>query len=142
MTVSTLQLAAAAAFLAAAPVAASADQIAFTNGAPVALATVSDTQDRISLPFGSQNLYLNETSVGFVNGTNVAATNVRFAISRNGKTQLVDARGTFAPGTRVDRLISTGTSILPQANATVGIAKIEFADGSTWTPASGRIASR
>jgi hypothetical protein len=142
MTASTrFQLVAVAALLAAAPVAASADLLAY-GVAPVAIQSVENHDTFVSLPYGPQTLYTNALTVGFTNTTNVAANNVEFAVTTDGKTTLVAERGSYAPGTRIDRQLAFSTGILPGADATVAVAKVDFADGSSWTPEAGRIAQR
>jgi hypothetical protein len=142
MTNSTrLQISAVAALLAAAPLAASADQVAFSV-APVAIQSVANHQDYFTLPYGPQRLYTSDLSVGFINTTNVVAKNVEFAVTRDGKTSIVAEHGNYAPGTRIDRELSFDTDTLPQADAKVAVAKVDFADGTTWTSASARVAQR
>ena len=128
-----IQLAAAAALALAAPTAASAAQTAYV-ASPVAIAGVTDDTNRLNLPYGQRDLYFNALSVSFVNRSNVAATNVEFAITRDGKTQLFAQHGSYAPGTRIDRELAQDTSTLPASTATVKIAKVDFADGTSWTP--------
>ena len=135
-----LQLAAAVALLAAAPVAASAGQLAYSVG-PVAIASVQNDQNLLDLPYGQQALYLNDLNVSFVNGANVPATKVEFAVNRDGKTDVIATKGSFAPGTRIDRELAKDTNTLPAADASVTISKVDFADGTTWTAATGRVAS-
>ncbi len=67
-----LQLAAAAALLAVAPVAASAEQTAYT-ASPVAIRAVTNEHTFFTIPYGPQRLYLDGVSVSFVNNENVAA---------------------------------------------------------------------
>ncbi len=142
MTASTrFQLVAVAALLAAAPVAASADQIAYSV-APVAIQSVENHDDFVSLPFGPRTLYTDALTIGFTNTTNVAANNVEFAVTADGKTTIVAERGTYAPGTRIDRQLAFNTGTLPASDAKVAVAKVDFADGSSWTPEAGRIAQR
>jgi hypothetical protein len=135
-----IQLAAAAALLAAAPVAASAQQTAYTTQ-PVAIQSVSADDNIVTLPYAGQR-YFNGLSVSFVNTTNVAAKNVAFAVTRDGKTEIVSEAGTFAPNARIESRLAQSLDTLPAADATVRIAKVDFADGSTWTPEAGRVAQR
>jgi len=135
-----LQLAAAAALLAVAPVAASAEQTAYT-ASPVAIRAVSNEHNFFTIPYGPQRLYLDGVSVSFVNNENVAATRVEFAVDRDGAVKTFAAKGTYAPGTSVTTNLGNDTSIEPTENAKVSIAKVIFADGTTWTPATGRVAS-
>ena len=136
-----IQLAAAAALIAAAPVAAPAAQIAYVEN-PVAIQAVNDTQNEISIPYGAQQLYFNDLSVTFVNHTNVAAKDVAFAVTRDGRTQIVSERGSYAPGTPIAVRLTNDTTVLPASDSKVTIAKVDFADGSAWTPATGLVASR
>lgn len=137
-----LQLAAAAALLVTAPVAASAAQTAYV-AAPVAIQSVDDAEAFISIsPYGPLSRYINGLSVQFVNNARVAAMNVEFAVTRDGKTQIFAEKGSYAPGTRIDRELAYNTSTLPGANATVTISKVDFADDSTWTPTTGLVAAR
>ena len=141
-TISTrIQLAAAAALLAVAPAAASAETVAYT-AEPVAIASVHNEASYFSGPYASQSFYINGLRVSFVNRANVAANDVEFAITRDGKTQLVSLPGTYAPGTQIEKQLENGTSTVPEADATVTIAKVGFADGSAWTPGTGRVAQR
>jgi hypothetical protein len=51
------------------------------------------------------------------------------------------AKGTYAPGTIVTTNLANDTSIEPTTDASISVAKVDFADGTTWTPATGRVAS-
>ncbi len=51
------------------------------------------------------------------------------------------AKGTYAPGTSITTNLANDTSLEPTENAKISIAKVDFADGTTWTPATGRVAS-
>jgi hypothetical protein len=140
-TTTRIQLAAAAALLAAAPAAASAETIAYA-AEPVAIQSVQSEANYFSGPYASQSFYITGLSVSFVNRTNVAANDVEFAVTRDGKTELVSLKGSYAPGVQIEKQLANGTSTLPEDDATVSIAKVGFADGSTWTPGTGRVAQR
>jgi len=135
-----IQLAAAAALLAVAPVAANAEQTAYT-ASPVAIRTVTNEHNFFAIPYGPQRLYLDGVSVSFVNNENVAATRVEFAVDRDGAVKTFAAKGTYAPGTIVTTNLANDTSIEPTTDASISVAKVDFADGTTWTPATGRVAS-
>jgi hypothetical protein len=141
MNTTRIQIAAAAALLAAAPLAASAAQTAYAV-APVTIASVDDQENFFTVPYGPQRLYINGLGVTFVNHGDVTAKNVTFAVTRDGQTQNIAKSGSYAPGTPIALELANGTSTLPVADAKVAIAKVDFADGSTWTPATGLVASR
>ncbi|MBD5635665.1 MAG: hypothetical protein IAI49_14425 [Candidatus Eremiobacteraeota bacterium] len=140
MNATHLQLAAAVALLSGAPLAASADQLAFTAH-PVALQSVNNDESFLSVPYGPR-LYMDGLSVRFTNGSNVTANDVDFTVTRDGQTQIVSEKGSYAPGVSIERVLARETTSLPAANATVTISKVEFVDGSSWTPEAGRVASR
>jgi hypothetical protein len=135
-----IQLAAAAALLAVAPVAASAEQTAYT-ASPVAIRTVTNEHTFFAIPSGPQRLYIDGVSVSFVNNENVAATRVEFAVDRDGAVKTFAAKGNYAPGTSITTNLANDTSIESTPSATVSVAKVDFADGTTWTAATGRVAS-
>jgi hypothetical protein len=141
MNTTRIQIAAAAALLAAAPVAASAAQTAYAV-APVTIQSVDDKQNYFTLPYSPQLRYLDGLSVTLVNHGDVAAKDVTFAVTRDGRTENIAKSGSYAPGTPIAVELANGTSILPVADAKIAIAKVDFADGSTWTPATGLVASR
>ncbi len=142
MNTNRISIAAAAALLAASPLAASAAQTAYAV-APVTIASVTNESNFVSLPYGAQRLYLAGLGVAFVNRTNVAAKDVTFAVTRDGKTETVTEHGSYAPDTRVElQLGSDSSTVFAPPAATVTIASVDFADGSTWTPATGIVASR
>jgi hypothetical protein len=135
-----IQLAAVAGLLATAPLAASAEQTAYT-ASPVAIRSVANDQNVFDIPFASQRLYANAVSVSFVNAANVPATRIEFALTRDGATEHVSNRGSFAPGTTIVTQLDRNATVQPPADATVTVSKVDFADGTSWTPASGRVAS-
>ena len=139
-TTTRIHIAAAAALLGIAPLAATAAETD-DQAAPVSIAATNATQNFFSIPYGPQRLYLNDVAITFVNHANVAANDVEFAVTRDGKTEIVAEHGSFAPGTQIDRDLARSTDTLPQAAATVAIAKVQFVDGSSWT-AKTAIASR
>ena len=135
-----IQLAAAAAILAVTPVAASAEQTAYTES-PVAIRSVSNDSNFFEIPYGAQRLYTNGVGVNFVNNEKVAATRIEFTVDRDGATQRISAKGTYAPGTAIDTEIARDTTTEPIGHLTVTVSKVDFADGTSWTPAAGHIAS-
>jgi hypothetical protein len=72
-----------------------------------------------------------DVAIGFVNRASTAATSVRFAIGSGGAVRTVDERGSFASGTRIDRVASLAT---PSAagGASCEVEAVSFADGTTW----------
>jgi hypothetical protein len=122
-----LAVAAALAASAFAPLAASAVQTA----PPVTVTSCNaDTQAPVTslafAPIEFGNVYLS-----FTNASAIPAKNVELLVGYSGTEQRLDADGTFAPGTRIDRSIST----VPFTNAsgvTCRVAKVTFSDGSTW----------
>lgn len=135
-----ISLAAAAALLAIAPVAASAQQTAYAE-APIAIRAVTNQQNFFTVPYGAQRFYTDGLAVRFENAESVVATRVEFAVDRDGTMQRYTARGTYAPGTSVTAELNRDVTEQPQADATVTISKVDFADGTSWTPETGRVAS-
>jgi hypothetical protein len=121
--------AASVAALAALPLAASALE---TNG-PVAVTSCNaQTQAAASsVPFVTPSFADGDVHLSFKNTSAVPATNVEFLLSYNGTQQRVDAAGTFAQGTRIDK----DAAIAPFVGAgdvTCRVAKVEFSDGTSW----------
>jgi hypothetical protein len=81
-------------------------------------------------PFEVSNL-----RISFVNEAPLEATDVRFAVSYGGVTQVVDDRGHFAtakPITRDFQPLATGT--FRDNAARCAVESVTFAGGSVWRP--------
>jgi len=82
-----------------------------------------------------------EVRFAFVNRANVPATEVQFAVTSNGRPIGVYTDvGTFAPGVEIDKFFTTQELSRHQD---ITVAKVTFADGTTWssdeaTPAARR----
>jgi len=81
-------------------------------------------------PFELSNL-----RISFVNQGPLEARDVRFAVSYDGLTQIVDDRGRFATAKQITRdfqPLATGT--FRDDPARCAVQSVTFADGSTWQP--------
>ena len=116
--------------LAAITIIAGAPVLAFADTtAPIIVNNVSVTP--VDLDNGSG---VGSVAVNFKNTSNMAATEVIFALD-NGGTQFdtFTADGTFAPGVSVEQTFETADDY----NASqVKVEEVKFADGSVWAPNS------
>jgi len=104
------------------------------TAAPVSITScnVSSTPSEIipeTARFWSSNL-----GITFVNQAPVPATDVRFAVSYKGQTQLLDDAGTFSTGTPITQNLSPSPEPQYDGAATCSVQSVTFSDGSTWQP--------
>jgi hypothetical protein len=73
--------------------------------------------------------------ISFVNQSPLEATDVRFAVSYAGVTQLIDDNGRFATGTPITHDFQpVAAGAFDSAGAQCTVESVTFADGSTWQP--------
>ena len=72
--------------------------------------------------------------ITFVNQAPVPATDVRFAVSYKGQTQVLDDAGTFSTGTPITQNLSPSPEPQYDGAATCSVQSVTFSDGSTWQP--------
>jgi hypothetical protein len=132
-TLSTLGLAAAVSAAANVPANLSGPQsVAFTNSPVSVVACDYSSVPSLTTPFtdGYAPAFGN-LQISFVNGAPVAATDVRFAVTQEGRTQIVEDRGTFSSGTTIDHTFSP-VDPAAQGIADCQVQAVSFADGSSW----------
>jgi hypothetical protein len=69
-------------------------------------------------------------TISFVNGANVAATSVQFAVRHGKETELIVDKGTFSPGTSITHDFSLGPQF--DGASSVEVREVTFADGTSW----------
>lgn len=115
--------------------ASAAERSALQNvpGAPVSVET-SESIAFLQPPLDYRIQSLTTERVRFVNRAAVPATDVAFQVVRNGRSRIVDDRGSFAPGVAITRTISKydGASYLA-APQTWTVVSVRFADGTSWS---------
>jgi hypothetical protein len=79
-------------------------------------------------PFQLSNL-----RISFVNGAPVAATGVRFAVGYDGRTQIVEDKGTFSTGTAITQDVIPAANLRYNGPATCTVQSVTFSDGSIWS---------
>jgi hypothetical protein len=83
-----------------------------------------------SAPIQTSNL-----RISFVNQAPLEATDVRFAVSYGGVTQLIDDNGRFATGTPITHDFQpVAAGAFESSAAQCAVQSVTFADGSTWQP--------
>ena len=138
-----LHIAAAAASLLALPAVASAQTLGYGNAAPVALESCSFAASGtprdydVPLAFGGPLRFhgpqtADTIALGYTNNGNVSATAVRFVLDDGKSTQSVIAKGTFAPGVRIDKSFVAKNNENVASTATCSVAEVRFADGTAW----------
>jgi hypothetical protein len=73
-----------------------------------------------------------DIAISFVNRAGVEATAVRFLVRTGRTVQVIDDRGSFASGTRIDRVFSPATASYDAGSASCEVESVSFADGTTW----------
>jgi hypothetical protein len=73
-----------------------------------------------------------DVAISFVNRAAVEATAVRFLVRTGRTVQTIDDRGSFASGTRIDRIFSPATASYEGGSASCEVESVSFADGTTW----------
>ncbi|MEA2666204.1 MAG: hypothetical protein QOI11_3148 [Candidatus Eremiobacteraeota bacterium] len=73
-----------------------------------------------------------DVAISFVNRAAVEATAVRFLVRTGRTVQTIDDRGSFASGTRIDRIFSPATASYDGGSAACEVESVSFADGTTW----------
>ena len=79
-------------------------------------------------PFQTSNL-----RISFVNDAPLAATNVRFVVGYDGRTQIVEDTGTFSTGTPITQDFIPAANLRYNGSATCSVQSVTFSDGSTWS---------
>jgi len=114
----------AAVLLAAAPALASASD---SQTAPIRL----DNVQIFSTPSPDVDYFPGSADIAFTNDSDLAATNVEFALEANGVVlDRIDDVGSFAPGVTIKHHFADSDSTPDQK---VAVSKVTFADGSVWT---------
>jgi hypothetical protein len=135
MSKRVLKFCAAAAFVAAAPALAQAQNISYAVKSPIAISS-----------FGVRELYTpgaiadveqapqfidTDINIKFVNTGTVAATLVKFAVNAGQSTQIIVDKGTFTSGAQIRHHFAIANPI-DAPNATCNVSEVIFADGSVW----------
>jgi hypothetical protein len=81
-------------------------------------------------PFQTSNV-----RVTFVNNAALAATDVRFAVGYDGRTQIIEDRGTFSSGTPITQNFIPSANLRYNGSATCSVQSVTYSDGSTWSAA-------
>lgn len=127
--------------IAAAPLPSLAAQSASGND-PVALQFFDEPQYRVSQYPSALIVYVGDLHVRFVNTTDTAATRVDLTVTRNARREVVVEKGVYAPHQRIERRLNVPPTYLPVDDASVVVSRVDFADGTTWTPLTGRVGER
>jgi hypothetical protein len=73
-----------------------------------------------------------DIAISFVNRAAVEATGVRFLVRTGRTVQTIDDQGSFASGTRIDRIFTPATASYDAGSASCEVESVSFADGTTW----------
>ena len=73
-----------------------------------------------------------DIAISFVNRAGVEATAVRFLVRTGRTVQTIDDRGSFASGTRIDRIFTPAAASYDAGSASCEVEAVSFADGTTW----------
>ncbi len=127
----------AAATLTAAPLVASAQQTAYAVS-PVSVNTCTLNAGDILTPYPSTVRNSAGLNVSFTNTSSAPIAGVEIVANYNGQTETIDDRGTFAPNAVVNHdLAMFRDAVYSGGAAACSVAKVDFADGSSWAaPAS------
>ncbi len=136
-----LSIAAAILALSAAPLAASAQQTAYSSS-PVAVGACNLTSESTPFSAGWYSTQFSQEDLGysFVNNGRVPATKVTLLVKGASSTREIEDRGTFTPGVTIDRNIVDGAGN-QEGNAACEVSAVEFADGTSWHAGSTHVAS-
>jgi hypothetical protein len=140
-----LELCAAAAFVAAAPALAQAQNISYPVKSPIAITAFHVNELYTPGTIGTDveqapQFVATDVSVKFVNTGNVAAKVVKFSVNAGQSTQTIVDKGTFTAGAQIRHDFAIADHI-DAPNATCNVTEVTFADGSVWRAGPG-IASR
>jgi hypothetical protein len=116
-------------------------QIGMTTSSPIGVATCY-TVDLLhpgayadyQLPFPYQSLELS-----YRNTQDAVATRVTFDVVQAGVHTTIVDRGHFSKGVLIDRDFVNVLDGYGDTQATCSVTAVTFADGSSWTPAGGRV---
>jgi hypothetical protein len=116
-------------------------QIAYTVS-PISVKSCSINEGDIVTPYPSPIRTATGLNVTFSNTSSAPVSNVQFVIGYNGQSETVDDKGTFSPNVTIAhdlRIFNDAVNSGGSANCTV--AKVDFADGTTWQAPASRVAS-
>jgi hypothetical protein len=122
-------LAAASLVLAAAPPAAAA------TGSPVSVTScilTSVNNDGGNIIPATSRFHASDASISFVNQSPLTATDVRFAVSYAGSTQVLEDTGTFSSGTTITKNFTPSGNSSYNGPAECTVQSVTFSDGSSW----------
>jgi hypothetical protein len=71
-------------------------------------------------------------AISFVNRAAVQATAVRIAVRTGRTVETIDDRGSFASGTRIDRVVAPAGASYDAGSVSCEVEAVSFADGTTW----------
>ena len=130
MTLPLFTIAGAVALAAGAPVAPAAPPVSVVSCDYSSLEGSGGLLIPASAPFRTSSL-----RISFVNQAALAATNVRFAVGYDGRTQIVEDAGTFSRGTQITQDFIPASKLRYNGSATCSVQSVTFSDGSTWQSA-------
>lgn len=135
-------LAAAVLALSATPLAASAQQTAYsTSPVSIAACNVSTHLDGYSAGWYSNPISTQNLSYRFVNNGAVPATKVTLLVKDDTGTRSIEDNGTFSPGVAIDRNLADGAGY-QGGNLNCQVSSVQFADGSSWQSNTANVATR
>ena len=109
-------------------------------GAPAAaaVAPVSVTScdysglDGTSLVPATAPILAGDLRITFVDNAPLAATNVRFAVSYDNVSQIIDDSGTFSSGVPITHDFAPSANLRYTGSAQCSVQSVTFSDGSRW----------
>jgi hypothetical protein len=123
------------------PVAASAQQTAYT-AAPVTVKSCSLNAGDIVTPYASAIRTSDGLNVAFVNTTGTPVTKIEFVAKYNGQAETVEDAGSFAPNVAVAHdLHAFNDAVYSGGAASCTVSKVDFSDGSSWQAPATNVAS-
>jgi hypothetical protein len=128
-------------FTALAPVAASAQQTAFTV-APVSVKSCSLNAGDIVTPYASNIRTANGLAISFTNTSGAPVSSVEIVANYNGQTETISDTGTFAPNATITHDVRAFDDAIDSGGAaSCSVSKVDFADGTSWAAPATNVAS-
>ncbi len=138
-----------AAMIAALPIFAQAQTVAFGTSSPIVVTALRvdshfapwAAAGGYSLQAGLSALPSNRDSVAlqFINHGHVAATAVTFVLNTGRESRSIVDKGVFSPGVPIEHTFSSSSDLAGLSDAACVVAEVEFADGSIWHAPNGEL---
>ncbi len=131
MSYRLMNVVAATATIAATPVLAQAQTVAYGTSSPVEIVAVGTSAHHVAWT-GATNVDPGSITLRFVNRSAVPATSVTFVVNKGGDSRSIIDKGSFGPGTLIEETFDKYVGWSDFSTATWAVAEVNFADGTAW----------